>query len=85
MHGRLPDGSKGKDHLREVFHRMGMSDRDIVALSGAHTLGTVSLRSKRIRWSVDAQSSKVRQRVFSNLVSLTVDTESVGRRDAIHG
>ncbi|KAK9733421.1 hypothetical protein RND81_04G067300 [Saponaria officinalis] len=37
--GRLPDALKGSDHLREVFYRMGMSDKDIVALSGAHTLG----------------------------------------------
>lgn len=37
--GRLPDAAQGAAHLREVFHRMGMSDRDIVALSGAHTLG----------------------------------------------
>lgn len=28
----------GSDHLREVFYRMGLSDKDIVALSGAHTL-----------------------------------------------
>ncbi|KAF4391922.1 hypothetical protein G4B88_007497 [Cannabis sativa] len=29
----------GADHLREVFGRMGFSDKDIVALSGGHTLG----------------------------------------------
>ena len=37
--GRLPDASQGAEHLREVFYRMGFNDRDIVALSGGHTLG----------------------------------------------
>jgi len=43
--GALPDalppfkqGSPGA-HLRAVFGRMGFSDREIVALSGAHTIG----------------------------------------------
>lgn len=37
--GRLPDASKGADHLRAVFGKMGLEDQDIVALSGAHALG----------------------------------------------
>lgn len=37
--GRLPDAAQGAQHLRDVFYRMGFDDRDIVALSGAHTLG----------------------------------------------
>lgn len=37
--GRLPDGAQGADHLRAVFYRMGFSDQEIVALSGAHNLG----------------------------------------------
>ncbi|KAL8109772.1 hypothetical protein AgCh_025748 [Apium graveolens] len=37
--GRLPNATKGAPHLREVFYRMGLSDKDIVALSGGHTLG----------------------------------------------
>nr|AUA17947.1 ascorbate peroxidase [Dioscorea alata] len=37
--GRLPDATKGSDHLRGVFGHMGLSDQDIVALSGGHTLG----------------------------------------------
>lgn len=37
--GRLPDGAKTQDHLRDIFHRMGFSDKDIVTLSGAHALG----------------------------------------------
>ncbi|KAI9637367.1 heme peroxidase [Dioszegia hungarica] len=36
---RLPDGSKGADHIRDIFGRMGFSDKEIVALSGAHSLG----------------------------------------------
>ena len=37
--GRLPDGAKGQGHLRAIFGRMGLNDREIVALSGAHALG----------------------------------------------
>lgn len=45
--GNLPAGgapypapAKGPgDHLRNVFYRMGFNDQEIVALSGAHTLG----------------------------------------------
>lgn len=38
--GRLPDGEQGTAaHLRSVFHRMGFTDQEIVALSGAHNLG----------------------------------------------
>jgi len=37
--GRLPDAAQGAQHLRDVFYRMGFDDKEIVALSGAHTLG----------------------------------------------
>ncbi|XP_010691257.2 L-ascorbate peroxidase, cytosolic [Beta vulgaris subsp. vulgaris] len=38
--GRLPNATKGSDHLRDVFiKQMGLNDQDIVALSGGHTLG----------------------------------------------
>jgi len=40
--GRLPDGDKGIDHLREIFAPKGFDDKDIVALSGAHTVGKCS-------------------------------------------
>lgn len=32
------DHHSGSDHLRDVFGHMGLSDQDIVALSGGHTL-----------------------------------------------
>jgi len=41
--GRLPDASQGAAHLRDVFYRMGFNDQEIVALSGAHTLGRCHL------------------------------------------
>ena len=37
--GRLPDATKKSDHLREIFNRMGFNDKEIVCLSGAHSLG----------------------------------------------
>ncbi|KAL3649364.1 L-ascorbate peroxidase 1, cytosolic [Castilleja foliolosa] len=40
VEGRLPAATGGSDHLRDVFTKqMGLNDQDIVALSGAHTLG----------------------------------------------
>lgn len=33
------ESKEPEDHLRKVFYRMGLSDEDIVALSGAHTFG----------------------------------------------
>jgi len=36
------------EHLREVFYRMGLNDKEIVALSGAHTLGRA--RPERSGW-----------------------------------
>jgi len=41
--GRLPDGDKGEDHLRDIFYPKGFSDKDIVVLSGAHTVGECHL------------------------------------------
>ncbi|XP_073265164.1 probable L-ascorbate peroxidase 6, chloroplastic/mitochondrial isoform X2 [Populus alba] len=48
--GRLPDAGPPKpaDHLRGVFYRMGLDDKEIVALSGAHTLGRS--RPERSGW-----------------------------------
>ncbi|XP_039772824.1 probable L-ascorbate peroxidase 8, chloroplastic isoform X2 [Panicum virgatum] len=48
--GRLPDAGPRDpaEHLREVFYRMGLDDKEIVALSGAHTLGRA--RPDRSGW-----------------------------------
>mmetsp|Transcript_34688 Transcript_34688/g.91592 ORF Transcript_34688/g.91592 Transcript_34688/m.91592 type:complete len:301 (-) Transcript_34688:4-906(-) len=41
--GRIPDGEKSVDHLKKVFTAKGFDDRDIVALSGGHTVGRCNL------------------------------------------
>ncbi|KAA0055442.1 putative L-ascorbate peroxidase 6 [Cucumis melo var. makuwa] len=48
--GRLPDAGPPSpaSHLRDVFYRMGLNDKEIVALSGAHTLGRA--RPERSGW-----------------------------------
>jgi cytochrome c peroxidase len=41
-----PDGSDefDRDHLRSVFYRLGFDDQEIVALTGAHSLGRCNER-----------------------------------------
>lgn len=34
--GRLPDAAHGADGIRKTFYRMGFTDKEIVALIGAH-------------------------------------------------
>ncbi|KAG9458881.1 hypothetical protein H6P81_003389 [Aristolochia fimbriata] len=48
--GKLPDAGPAlpAEHLRDVFNRMGFDDKEIVALSGAHTLGRS--RPERSGW-----------------------------------
>ncbi|XP_041007879.1 L-ascorbate peroxidase 3-like [Juglans microcarpa x Juglans regia] len=54
--GCLPDARQGAKHLRDVFYRMGLSDKDIVALSGGHTLGNAHKERSRFEslpWTTD--------------------------------
>lgn len=68
--GRLPDGNLGAQHLRDVFYRMGFNDREIVCLSGAHTLG----RCHQVRSGFDGPWTRHPLRFdntyFKNLLNL---------------
>jgi len=67
--GRLPDGDKGLDHLRSVFGRMGFTDQEIVALSGAHTLGGCHADRSGFEGMWTAQPLKFDNSYFKDLIS----------------
>lgn len=50
----FPNDDTAGGHLRKVFFRMGFNDREIVALSGAHTLG----RAHKNRSGAGAEATK---------------------------
>lgn len=68
--GRIPDASKGADHIREMFYRMGMTDREIVALCGAHTLGRCHLVRSGYDGKWTANPLKFDNSYFKNLMFL---------------
>jgi hypothetical protein len=71
MHGRLPDAALGAEHLREVFYRMGLDDQDIVALSGAHTVGSCHENRSGFDGPWTSRPTKFDNEYFVNLVNFT--------------
>eukprot|EP01043_Picozoa_sp_COSAG02_P032340 COSAG02_NODE_2156_length_9643_cov_55.052761_9_plen_440_part_00 len=70
MNGRLPDANQGAEHLRSVFGRMGFSDQEIVALSGAHTLGRCHLVRSGFDGPWTSNALKFDNEYFRNLMGL---------------
>lgn len=69
-HGRLPDAAQGAEHLRSVFGRMGFTDDEIVALSGAHTLGRCHLVRSGYDGPWTHNALKFDNEYFRNLMTL---------------
>lgn len=69
--GRLPDALQGSQHLRDVFYRMGFNDQQIVALSGAHTLGRCHLVRSGFDGPWTRHPLKFDNTYFANLLNLT--------------
>ncbi len=47
----FPGAKDPQTHLRNIFYRMGFDDAEIVALSGAHTIGPSLCRACSVlRW-----------------------------------
>lgn len=70
MNGRLPDASLGADHLREVFYRMGFDDKDIVVLSGAHTVGSCHENRSGFDGPWTSNPVKFDNEYFRNLIEI---------------
>lgn len=71
-HGRLPDATKDAAHLREVFgKRMGFTDREIVALSGGHTLGRCHVARSGFDGPWTTHPLRFDNEYFVNLVTRT--------------
>lgn len=70
-HGRLPDASQGAQHLRDVFYRMGFDDQAIVALSGAHTLGSCHATRSGYEGPWTTNPLKFDNEYFRNLLHIT--------------
>ncbi len=68
--GRLPDASKGADHIREVFGRMGLNDQEMVALIGGHTLGSCHMVRSGYDGPWTRNSLKFDNQFFRNLMGL---------------
>lgn len=68
--GRLPAPFKDAQHLRDVFYRMGFDDRGIVALSGAHTLGSCHESRSGFDGPWTTQPLKFDNEYFKNLLDI---------------
>jgi catalase (peroxidase I) len=68
--GRLPDANLGAEHLRQVFYRMGFNDQEIVALSGAHTLGRCHIVRSGFDGPWTRNPLKFDNEYFKNLIEL---------------
>lgn len=73
--GRLPDADKGSmkktaQHMRDIFHRMGFSDREMVCLIGAHTLGRCHIDRSGYWGPWNKAENKFNNALFSFLLDM---------------
>lgn len=77
--GRLPDGDKGVVHLRDIFHPKGFDDKDIVALSGAHTVGKCHAERSGFEGAWTEDHLKFDNTYFTHLLSKKYEAETTAK------
>lgn len=77
--GRFPEGDKGADHLRAIFHAKGFDDKAIVALSGAHTVGRCHPDRSGFDGAWTEQCLKFDNAYFKDLVEKSYAAETTSK------
>lgn len=75
--GRLPDGDKDAKHLRDIFYPKGFTDQDIVALSGAHTVGACHAERSGFEGAWTDDKLKFDNAYFKDLLNKNWSLETV--------
>jgi len=75
--GRLPDGDKDAKHLRDIFYPKGFTDKDIVALSGAHTVGACHAERSGFEGAWTDDKLKFDNSYFQDLLNKKWDFQTV--------
>eukprot|EP00438_Fugacium_kawagutii_P001711 Skav202853 [mRNA] locus=scaffold2311:189410:190033:+ [translate_table: standard] len=80
--GRLPEGDRDAQHLRDIFVPKGFSDKDIVALSGAHTVGACHLERCGFQGPWTEDNLKFDNSYFKDLLNKTwtLETSKSGKK-----
>eukprot|EP00439_Symbiodinium_sp_Y106_P015699 s285_g2.t1 len=77
--GRLPDGDKDARHLRDIFYPKGFDDKAIVALSGAHTVGSCHLDRSGFDGAWTADKLKFDNSYFKDLLHRSWSSETTSK------
>ncbi|CAE7199486.1 osm1 [Symbiodinium sp. CCMP2592] len=77
--GRLPDGDKDARHLRDIFYPKGFDDKAIVALSGAHTVGSCHLDRSGFDGAWTADKLKFDNSYFKDLMHRSWSSETTSK------
>lgn len=67
--GRLPDGDKDANYVRNFYKRLDFNDREVVALLGAHALGKTHLKNSGFEGPWGAANNIFTNEFYLNLLN----------------